>query len=254
MENAEERRDAMVAQAKDTIAEARYREAMARRVTNCVAGALAYGLREQGLTDKAIGEVLTVSRNRVADLVNEGIWPYLGPLDDQRQERHVTAEVDEIYQPIAQPNTGWTHTLTDVSGRIAHANKIVLPKPYRRSVASLDTAAAQFDNLDTGERILVYSLERHHGQILFDSEMRLAGYDFMGYYRIDMCSPTGTRQPYPLEILGINSSELRFGKKWPDQERRHDDDAFRIAVAAVRRYYGIWPRAKRIDNSPVPAG
>lgn len=254
MENVEERRHAMIAQAKDTIAEARYREAMARRVTNCVAGALAYGLREQGLTDKAIGEVLTVSRNRVADLVKEGMWPYPGPLDDQRQQRHVNAEIDEIYQPIAHPSNGWTHTLTDVSGRIAHANAIPLPKPHRRNPAGLDTPAAQFDNLDTGERILVYSLERHHGQILFDSEMRLAGYDFKGHYRIDLCSAAGTRQPYPLEILGITTSDLRFGKKWPPEERRHDDDAFRTALGAVRRHYGIWPRAATGDNSyPVPA-
>ncbi len=253
MENVEERRVAMIAQAKGTIAEARYREAMARKVTNCVAGALAYGLREQGLTDKAIGEVLTISRNRVADLVKEGIWPYLGPLGDQRQQRHVAAEVDEIYQPVAHPSSGWTHTLTDVSGRIAHANGITLPKPYRRNAGGLDTAAAQFDNLDTGERILVYSLERHHGQILFDSEMRLAGYDFKGHYRIDLCSPAGTRQPYPLEILGITCSDLRFGKKWSVEERRHDDDAFRTAVAAVRRHYGIWPLAAMIDDYPVPA-
>lgn len=238
----------MVAQAKATIAEARYRETMARTVTNRVASALAYGLREQGLTDKAIGEALTVSRNRVDDLVKAGIWPYLGPNLDQRQIRHVASELNEIYQPIEQPDAGWTHTLTDVIGRIAHANKIALPKPYRRNVASLDTAAAQFDNLDTGERILVYSLERHHGKILVDSDMRFAGYDFKGQYRIDICSAAGTRQPYPLEILGISSSDLRFGKNWPDQERRHDDAAFRIAVAAVRRHYGVWPRAERFDQ------
>lgn len=114
----------------------------------------------------------------------------------------------DIYQPMAHPATGWIHTLTDISGRIALANGISIPKPFRPNAGrGLDTAAAQFDNLDTGERILVYSLERHHGQVLFDAEMRLAGYDFKGHYRIDLCSPAGTRQSYPLEILGMRNCQ-----------------------------------------------
>ena len=191
----------MIAQAEQTMTESRYREAMARTATTYVAGALALGLREQGLSDKAIGEVLTVSRNRVPDLVKEGIWP--SPmLSDDRLLRYVTAAVEDLYRPIAHPTTGWVHSLTGLSGRIAIANGVSIPPPFRpNEERGLDTIAAQFDNLDTGERILVYSLERHHGQVLFDAEMRLAGYDFMGYYRIDLCSPAGDRQSYPLEVL-----------------------------------------------------
>lgn len=250
MENAEERLAAMISQAKDAMAAVRHRETLAHNVTKSVAGILACGLREQGLTDKAIAEALTVSRNRVTNLVEESIYPALfAAIGDQEARRRVIAELDEIYGPIAQASAGWVHTCTDVSGRIAHANRITLPKPYRAKPRVLDTPAAQFDNLDTGERIVVYSLERHHGKILLDTEMRLAGYDFKGLYRIDVCSPAGTRQPYPLEILGITEQDLRFGKNWSEpKKRRSEDDAFRNATAAVRRHYGIWPRPALSDE------
>lgn len=106
MENLEDRRAEMVAQAEQTMAESRYREAMARTATTCVAGALALGLREQGLSDKAIGEVLTMSRNRVPDLVREGIWP--SPmLGDQRLRRYAAAALeDSTDQSPIQPPAG----------------------------------------------------------------------------------------------------------------------------------------------------
>ncbi|MCP3811009.1 hypothetical protein NLX62_01435 [Mycobacteriaceae bacterium Msp059] len=245
MENVEERRAAMIAQAGQILAEARLRESMASTVTYCVTGALAYGLREQGLSDKAIGEILSVSRNRVGDLVKAGIWPTLFArikLDDDRRRKFAAAEMKSIYRPVAQEQQEWVHTRTDCSGYIAERNNIPIPREYRHSPGSLEPEAAEFDNCVTGERIVVYTLERHHGKMLFDSEHRRVGYDYRGEYRIELCSASGARHPLPLELLGITSSELRFGDKWADpEERRLSDDAFRNAVAAVRKHYGIWP-------------
>lgn len=75
MENAAARTAEMTEQAKAAIATARFHEMLAQKTTKVVAGTLALGLREQGLSDTAIGEVLGVSRNRITDLVNVGIWP-----------------------------------------------------------------------------------------------------------------------------------------------------------------------------------
>lgn len=245
MENVEERRAAMIEQAGQILAEARLRESMAATVTYCVTGALAYGLREQGLSDKAIGEILSVSRNRVGDLVKAGIWPTLFArikLDDDRRRKFAAAEMKSIYRPVAQEQQEWVHTRTDRSGYIAERNNIPIPREYRHSPGALEPEAAEFDNCVTGERIVVYTLERHHGKMLFDSEQNRVGYDYKGEYRIELCSANGARHPLPLELLGITSSELRFGDKWPDpEERRLSDDAFRNAVAAVRKHYGIWP-------------
>lgn len=235
----------MIAQARDVLAEARYREELARTATGCVAGALAWGLREQGLTDKAIGETLGVSRNRVSDLVDAGMYPTICSgirLGDDRQREYVTAEVEAVYGPLARPKSGWVHTKTAASGTIACDNGIPLPVTVR-DPEHLSLSGAQFDNLDTGERVLVYTLDRHYGQPLLDSHLRRVGADYRGEYRIDLWSSPGGVHPYPLEILNMEASDLRFGKNWESpKERRTDEQAYLNAVRAVRRHYGIWPR------------
>jgi predicted XRE-type DNA-binding protein len=245
MENRDERRTEMIAQAKAILSEIHTRESMAHQATFYVTAILAHGLREQGLTDKAIGETLSVSRNRVNDLVKAAIWPELFDgvtIGDHRQREFLETATRDTYRPIAQPSTGWIHTITGRSGDIATANNIPLPRHFHTDPAELETEGAQFDNHDTGERILVYTLERHHGKPLFDSEMQCVGYDFIGHYRIDIFSVAGDRNSLPLEHLGITETALRFGAKWPlPTERRDSGDAFRNAMKAVRHHYGIWP-------------
>ncbi|WP_100524726.1 hypothetical protein [Mycobacteroides abscessus] len=78
MENAADRTAEMIEQAKAALAAARFQEMLAQKTAKVVAGTLALGLREQGLSDTAIGEVLGVSRNRVSNLVDIGVWPRVG--------------------------------------------------------------------------------------------------------------------------------------------------------------------------------
>jgi len=245
VENTDKRRTTMIDQARDVLAEAKYREELARTAAGCIAGALAWGLREQGLTDKAIGETLGVSRNRVGDLVDAGMYPTICSdmrLGDDRQREYVTAEVEAVYGPLARPASGWTHTKTAASGTVAKTNGIPLPATVR-DPEHLSLSGAQFDNLDTGERILVYTLDRHYGQPLLDANLRRVGADHRGEYRIDLWSSPGGVHPYPLEILNIQAADLRFGKNWDSpKERRTDEQAYLNAIRAVRRHYGIWPR------------
>jgi len=237
----------MVTQAQEVLSEAKIQEAKARTVTACVTGALAYGLREQGLTDKAIGEALGVSRNRVNALVRVGMWPSIYG-DLPAEARGIAAEVDAIYSKLTKPASGWVHAASASSGEIAVANNIPLPPSFAKNPTSLDPQGAAFVNLDTGERIIVYTLERHRGQMLFNEERHLVGTDFKGVYRIDLVSSSGHRQQYPLEILGITEAQLRFGRGWDrPEQRRDDDDAYLAAIEAVRRHYGIWPRARLVE-------
>ncbi|MUL50139.1 hypothetical protein FZI85_27455 [Mycobacterium sp. CBMA293] len=242
------RHEAMLTQAHDVMAQARYREEEARRLTSHIAGALAYALREQQFTDTAIGEALGVSRNRVSELVNIGIWPTVyGPAGLDGDFKQVANQIDDLYGPLARPNAGWVHTLTGTSGLVAHANAIPLPDLYQEEPSGLDTAAAQFDNINTGERILVYTLERHFGKAIVNAETQKLERDHKGWYRIELC--TGGRQPIPLTNLGITEEDLRFGRGWKHpKQRRDEDDAYRNAIAAVRCHYGIWPLANATEG------
>lgn len=244
----------MIEQAEEVIAEVKARLESAQKVARAASGAVAYGLREQGLSNKAIAEILGESRNNINKLVELGIWPRLSAgiaFGEHEQYARLKADVQELYRPLAQPSSGWVHSRSGRSGQILEANGIALPYAWRSVPGGLDADAAQLDNLDTGERILVYSLERHDGELLFDSDQRLYGTDGMGFYRIEFCSPTGELRPILLELLGIRAEDLRFGNKWPDpRQNRHLSDTYRFAMAAVRRHYGIWP-LPAVSEDPI---
>ncbi|OOK65201.1 hypothetical protein BZL29_7835 [Mycobacterium kansasii] len=252
MENTEERRAQMITQAREVITEARRRETFAKTVTYIVAGTLARGLRDQCLSDRDIAEILTVSRNRIGHLVQVGIAPTVGAgirISDNRAT--FAAAVAEIYGPVGHTGPGWVQTRKARSGHICAENNVPIPRSYY-APAALDSYGAQFDNQHTGERILVYSLERYNGQPLFDAEGRYVKNDNRGEYCIDFCASTGARQPLPLEILGLTPADVRFGSGWPDPPTNSDDDTdvFRKVTSAVRRHYGIWPLSA-LSEDPV---
>lgn len=240
MEGNEDRHAEMAAQAIEIVTEVRDRQRKAHQATQYITALFAYGLREQGFSDSAIGEALSISRNRVSDLVQQALYPDLDAIGDDIA--FVQAQIATTYLPIAQPASGWVHTRTDRSGEIAIANEIALPEHWQNNPAALDTQAAEFDHQDTGDRILVYSLESQQGNPLFDKKKHCVGYDFMGTYRIDHCPADGDRQPMSLAQIGIAETDLRFGSRWSKPaERRYSDDAFGNALRAIRRHHSIWP-------------
>lgn len=254
MENAAARTAEMTEQAKAAIATARFHEMLAQKTTKVVAGTLALGLREQGLSDTAIGEVLGVSRNRITDLVNVGIWPRVAgdvPLFRCEERDAIEAGVSTLCKPLIAQESGWIHTRTGRGQDLLEENKVPLPYAIGKRPGLLDAEAAQFDNQSSGERILVYTFERHYGEMLYDSNLRQDGPNGKGYYRIELCSAAGGRHELPLELLGIDIGALRFGSKWPNPRHRNDiGDAFRNALAAVRGYYGIWPLPAHLEDKP----
>lgn len=231
----------MLGEARTVLAEADRLQEESTKIATLVKATIALGLREQGLTNKAIAELIGESRNKINDLVNMAVWPALyGGLPSGEYLRF-SKMIDSIYGPLSGPDTGWVHARTTRSGIIVEAHAIPLPRFL--PAESLDTDAAEFENPDTGERIIVYSLERHYGSPLFNVHGGREDSDGRGYYRIEVCSPNGSREALPLEILGISANAITFGSGWPTPgQRRVEGDAFRNAVAAVRSYYGIWPQ------------
>lgn len=241
MENLANRRSTMLDEARAVLNEADRLHEESAKIAALVKATIALGLREQGLTNKAIADLIGESRNKINDLVQMAIWPALyGDLPSGEFVRF-SKMIDDVYGQIGEAGTGWVHARTVLSGIIVEAHAIPLPRLVRAE--SLDTDAAEFENPDTGEQIIVYSLERHYGSPLFDAHGRREDGDGRGHYRIEVCSPNGSREALPLEILGISPNAITFGSGWPSPEqRRVDGDAFRNAVAAVRAHYGIWPQ------------
>ncbi len=241
VENLADRRSTMLDEARTVLNEANRRLEETAKIAALVRATIALGLREQGLTNKAIADLIGESRNKINDLVKMATWPALyGDLPSGEFVRF-SKLIDDVYGQIGEAGTGWIHARTVRSGTVVESHAIPLPRLVRAD--SLDTDAAEFENPDTGERIIVYSLERHYGSPIFDAHGRREDGDGRGYYRIEVCSPNGSREALPLEILGISPNSITFGSGWPSPEQcRVDGDAFRNATAAVRAYYGIWPQ------------
>ncbi len=232
----------MLAAAQVALAEARQRADHAAAIVRTVAGLLAAGLREQGHSDRAIGAALQISRNRVGELIAAAPWVKLGAHTDTDND-WIVDWIEDIYSRAATAaGSTWVQDGPQLSGQVVEENRIAVPPPL--SVADLDTSGAQFRNVDTGERILVYSLQRWRGMPQFDSATGdLSAWDHRGYYSVELCAAGGHRAAMPLELLALTSDALCFGSGWLEPARRQSEGAaFRRIVVALRRHYGIWPQ------------
>lgn len=239
-EDEKTRQTEMAEKALKVATEMRDRQRKSHLATQYITALLSHGLREHGFTDSAIGETLGISRNRVSDLVQQAKYPDLDAIGDDLP--FIQEQVATIYEPMTRALGGWAQTRTARSGDIAADNNITLPDHWQNSPDGLDTPAAQFDNPDTGDRIVVYSLESQQGNPLFDKKKHCVGYDFKGTYRIDYRPASGDPEPMSLEELGTSETNLRFGSRWPKPtDRRYPDDAFDNALRAIRGHYVIWP-------------
>ena len=116
---------------------------------------------------------------------------------------------------------------------------------------------------DTGERILVYSLQRWYGTATVNAVTgRRAGADRRRRYLIELCSPTGTRCDMPLEILGLPVDHTYFGTRWPQKSRRRTTTKRSISssppsganTASGRTGAGTSPTDRLTALTPVNAG
>jgi len=188
----------------------------------------------QGLSDSAIGAFLGVSRNRVADLIR-GIQ-YGG-------EPSWAAEwVNEVWAAARYASSPWLEE-SGVPALLSHH----IVERYQIPVSSsliplhkLDTEAAEFTHRHSGEKIIVYSLQRWKG-----TPTRVGdplSWDHKGHYVIEFVSGSGERGTVAPSALGLSEDAVHFGKGFNTaSRRRRDSDAFETIVESVRRTYRILP-------------
>lgn len=242
VENQEKRREEMIAAVREAMEEVRDRaKAVNELVVPAVSGRMASMLRELGLSDREIADVLDVPKRQVQALVSQSLFIRMGTL--LAETSWPRDWINEIYgKAVAAAPSHWIENKVTHSRQVVEAHAIEPPEGV--TDLRMDTFGAQFQNTETGELILVYSFQRWKGQPI-PSHLRDAkdvdGWDQKGRYEVEICSPSGNRQPLPLEILGLADSDPYFGKGWTTPERcKSDDKAYELVTGAIRAHYGIW--------------
>lgn len=235
----------LVAAARAAVDEARRRADDAAMVVTAVIGASAFALREQGLSDRQIAAALEVSRNRLDKLISLARAFTLGAgivdaIDNE--DRWKSRWLTEILGSVADNGPSpWRHAPSQMSSDVVAGNAIALPEGVR--VGQLDTPGAQFDNVATGERVLVYTLQRWNGSRLVNQMTgEIVGADGRGVYRIELRAANGARCDLSPEFVDLDPDAVYFGEAWDAPSRnRSCDDACEAIQAAIRRHYRIWP-------------
>ena len=237
--------NAMVAAARSAVDEARRRAEDAAQIVTAVIGASAFALREQGLSDRQIAAALEVSRNRLDTLISSA-WGIIFGTDVadaiENADRWKSRWLTEILGSAANNGPSpWRQAPSQLSSDLVAANTIALPAGIE--VGRLDTPAAQFDNTATGERVLVYTLERWNGTLVVNSVTgEIVGTDGKGMYRVELRALNGARCELSPELVELDPNTVYFGEGWDDPARNRSCDAACEAIqAAIRRHYRIWP-------------
>lgn len=214
-------------------------------VVDAVIGASAFALREQGLSDRQIAAALEVSRNRLDKLISRGRAFVLGAdISDamENDDRWKSRWLKDILGSVADNGPSpWRHAPAQLSSDLVAANGITLPAGVEFD--RLDTPAAQFDNVVTGERVLLYTLQRWNGSRLVNSVTgEIVGAGGRGVYRIELRAANGARCELSPELVELGPDAVYFGEGWDDPARKQScDDACEAIETAIRRHYRIWP-------------
>ncbi|MFI6432890.1 hypothetical protein [Rhodococcus oryzae] len=151
--------------------------------------------------------------------------------------------VSEMWAAAELTASVWSHSeFTGLSRALMIQHGI--PIPASLTDIGLDTSAAEFVNHVTGERILVYSLERWCGALRPEPPAAdgMDRWDYRGTYRVERVSPDGQRTPIDLTTLGLPAGVERFGGGWSPPAHA-DHDAFERICDAIRVTYNIIPDA-----------
>ena len=231
--------------ARSAVDEARRRADDAAVIVTAVIGASAFALREQGLSDRQIAASLRVSRNRLDKLISHARGIIFGTdVSDaiENADRWKSRWLTDILGAAASSGPSpWRQAPSQLSSDVVATNSIALPAGIE--AGRLDTPAAQFDNTATGERVLVYTLERWNGiRVVNAVTGEIVGTDGRGSYRIELRALNGARCELSPEFVDLDPNSVYFGDRWDDPSRnRSCDEACEAIQAAIRRHYRIWP-------------
>lgn len=205
-------------------------------VTDQLLGLSAVSLRQQGYTDPFIANRLKVDPARLAAAA--------------RQVGVLIAPEDELLR--VEVERRWDHARRELpwyqDDRVVYSRDAVrlydidatASRPL--SVEALDLPAAEFVNNRTGERLIVYSLQRWKGLPDPRSQPGAPVWSRRGRFNLQCVTPAGERMGVSVEDwLDLPAGSAVFSADGEQPHTSGSDDVFDRIGVALRRKYGALP-------------
>ncbi|MFD7011174.1 hypothetical protein [Rhodococcus jostii] len=157
-----------------------------------------------------------------------GLMPPTAP--DVLERHHAVSDaIQEIWMVASATPSPWHCERALLSQEVIARNRC--PVPEDRADLSHDTFAAEFTNVMTGEKVLVYTVERWNGG---------PGKDGRGRYRIVRVDESGKPIPQSPVDYGLSADADRFGSGWPAPS---DSSVLDTLIEAIEVHLGVVPDA-----------
>ncbi|WP_241474343.1 hypothetical protein [Mycolicibacterium neoaurum] len=201
----------------------------AQAVADQILGLSVLSLRQQRYNDRFIADRLHVSAECIRDAPRR-VSMLMGPEEEQLRA-DVKQRWDQAREALAWVQEEQVQFSRDIVGRY----RIDISTSQPLTVHALDLPAAEFVNSESGERFLVYSLQRWKGV-----PTRTPGvWSGQGSFTLDLLTPAGERMTVPAQDwLGLDPAATEFTS---DAGNSGSDEAFDRVVVAFRRTYGALP-------------
>lgn len=201
----------------------------AQAVADQILGLSALSLRQQGYNDRFIADRLRTSTERIRETAR-GVSMLMGAEEEQLRA-DVKQQWDQARQALTWVQDERVEFSRDVVGRYG----IDISESQPLTVHALDLPGAEFVNSESGERFLVYSLQRWRG-VPTDTPGVWSG---RGSFNLDFLTPAGERMTVPAhDWLGLDPAATKFTS---EAGNTGSDEAFDRIVVAFRRRYGALP-------------
>ena len=198
-------------------------------VADQILGLGVLSLRQQRYTDRFIADRLHASTERIREAARR-VSMLMGT-----EEEQLRADVKQRWDQAREALTWVQEERVEFSRDVVGRYGIDISESQPLTVHALDLPAAEFVNSDSGERFLVYSLQRWKGV-----PTRTPGvWSGRGSFTIDFLTPAGERMTVPAQDwLGLDPAATEFTS---DAGNSGSDEAFDRIVVAFRRRYGALP-------------
>lgn len=206
-----------------------------REVRDHLLGMSTLALRELGFTDAHIAREFGCSAQTLNTCV-KGIDFWL----DERAARY--REIRDRWDRARRNASPW-YQLDSVSESCDVVTRHNIETPdWPLRIEALDLPAAEIVHQRSGERIVVYSLQRWKGTPCPTATDPVA-WDMVGRYHIEFISAAGERGSINPELLDLPTT--RFAGNEPSRSRGSDGyGVFHQILLAIRRRHGVLPPYK----------
>jgi hypothetical protein len=220
----------------------------ARQVKLAVTALAIAALRQRGLADGLIAKMLDVD-------VLTAQAEHLHPAADGVPDWELRADIEALWMAVRRQGSVWMQVdEVTTSAQVVERHGIDTGS-WPLAVRALDTPGAEFAHQNSGQQIVVYSLQGRDGTPTIVNDA-IASWDYWGHYNVEFVARAGTRSLLDLSSFGLirsaqtfrrrNSREELMQRAFPSASGgptagRDAAESFANIIAAIRRMCGPLP-------------